>query len=319
MSPDLKGCRELQTEVLARNLCCVCGACAGMCPYLVAHEGRVVVLHDECDVSQGRCYAFCPRTPTDFDQVSHAVFGTPYDGDPIGTVKEVLTARATADAVRSSPQHGGTISALLSFALEQGFIDAVILSDTGDMPGGVLVREPGRVADYVRSKNIVAPVLSAFNRGVKREDVHAVAVVGMPCQVLALAKMRASPLENRSNIDKLKLTVGQFCRFLRRECVVCLDLTAEFSDISVGSEGLIGWDVLVVRNERGKRLVDAARAAKVIEVETLSDQNLNHLREASLRKRKTGLRNIAQASGSEDDLLYLILTAETRRKLLARQ
>ena len=315
MSLEVKGCRELQRDVLARNLCSLCGACVGMCPYLVAHKGRVVALQ-ECDLSQGRCYAFCPRTPTDLDRVSDAVFGTPYDAGAIGTTREVLMARATADAVRGNTQHGGTLSALTSFALERGLIDSVILSDAGDMASGVLVREPGRVVDFVRSKNVVAPVLSAFNRETKRGDIHAVAVVGLPCQVLALAKMRASPLENRNNIDKLKLTVGQFCRFIRRECIVCLDLTAEFSDISVGSEGLIGWDILIVRSERGKELVGAARAAKVIEVEALPDQNLNHLKEASRRKRKTALRNIGKASGSEDDLLYLILTAEARRRLL---
>ncbi len=316
MSLEVKGCRELQRDVLARDFCSLCGACVGMCPYLVTHKGRVVALQ-ECDLPQGRCYAFCPRTATDLDRVSDAVFGTPYDAGAIGTIKEVLMARATADAARRNTQHGGTLSALTSFALERGLIDSVILSDAGDVAGGVLVREPGRVVDSVPSKNVVTPGLSAFNRETKRGDIHAVAVVGLPCQVLALAKMRASPLENRNNIDKLKLTIGQFCRFLRRECIVCLDLTAELSDISVGSEGLTGWDILIVRNERGMEVVDAARAAKVIEVEALPDQHLKHLEEASRRKRKTALRNIRNVSGSGDDLLYLVLSREARGRLLA--
>ena len=319
MSPEIKGCQQLRAEVIDRDLCSLCGACVGMCPYLVAYKGRVVAL-DDCNVSQGRCYAFCPRTATDLDLVSDAVFGASYDPSPVGRAKEVMMARAADEGVRSRVGDGGVVSALVSFALEQGIIDSVVLTDSSDdNPGGVLLREPRRVIDYARSKNIVAPILAAFNREAGKEEAQKIGVVALPCQALALAKMRASPLENRNNIDKLTLVVGLFCRFLRRECVVCLDLTGEFADISVGVEGLPDWNILIIRSSRGQELVDAARARGVIEVEALSEENLDRLREASLRKRKTGLGNIAKVTGSEDDLLYVVLATEARKKLVAGQ
>ncbi|MBU1208477.1 MAG: Coenzyme F420 hydrogenase/dehydrogenase, beta subunit C-terminal domain [Proteobacteria bacterium] len=53
------------------------------------------------------------------------------------------------------------------------------------------------------------------------------AVVGIPCQVLALGKMRLNPLENKKHIEKLSLVIGLFCtwalsykkffNFLRRD------------------------------------------------------------------------------------------------------
>ena len=373
MSPEIMGCRQLRDEVIDRGLCTLCGACVGMCPYLVAHKGRVVAL-DDCNVERGRCYAFCPRTPTDLDAVSDAVFGAPFDTGPIGRVAEVLMTRAAGEGVRSRAQYGGTVSALAAFALERGLVQGAVLttSDEEMLPGGVLVRDAEQVLACARSNYVAAPTLAAFNREAPREELHRVAVVATPCQALALAKMRASPLENRNNVDKLGLVIGLFCtwalayqdfarflaeqasldriskldippppanvfqifadsvsvsiplddvrRFIRPTCNVCLDLTAEFADIAVGAaEGIDGWNTLIVRSERGRELVDAARAAGVLEVDALPPENLDHLKQASLGKRRRGLENIRRTTGSEDDLLYLNLSADTRERLLSMQ
>ena len=87
MSPQIKGCQQLRADVIDKGLCALCGACVGMCPYLVAYRGRVVAL-DDCVVEQGRCHAFCPRVATDLDAASEAVFGAPFDAAPIGTGRE---------------------------------------------------------------------------------------------------------------------------------------------------------------------------------------------------------------------------------------
>jgi coenzyme F420 hydrogenase subunit beta len=369
--PEIKGNLQLRADVIDRGLCALCGACAGICPYLVAHRGRIVAL-DDCAVERGRCYAFCPRVATDLDEASNAVFGAPFDAAPIGRVAQVLMTRAARENVRSSAQYGGTVSAIVAFAIERGFIDSAVLtkSDASMLPAGVLVRDPDDVLSHARSNYVAAPTLAAFNREARREDVRRIGVVGTPCQALALAKMRASPLENRNNVEKLSLVVGLFCtwaldydsftrflaeklsldriskfdippppanvfqafsdstsvsipldevrRFIRPSCNVCLDMTAEFADVSVGAaEGVEGWNTLIVRSERGRELVDAARAAGVIETDALPDENLNHLKGASLGKRRRALANIRQTTGSDDDLLYLELCAETRSRLLA--
>jgi coenzyme F420 hydrogenase subunit beta len=342
-----------------------------MCPYLVAYRGRVVAL-DDCVVEQGRCHAFCPRVATNLDAASEAVFDAPFDAAPIGRVVNVLMTRAASESVRSKAQYGGTVSALVAFAIERGFIDSAVLtrSDASMLPAGVLVRKAGEVLANARSNYAAAPTLAAFNREARREDVRNVAVVATPCQALALAKMRASPLENRNNVDKLSLVVGLFCtwaldynefsrflaektpldritktdippppanvfqvfsdstsisiplddmrRFIRPSCNVCLDMTAEFADVSVGAaEGIEGWNTLIIRSERGRELVEAARAAGIIETQALPEENLSHLKGASLGKRRRALANIRQITGSDDDLLYLELSAETRKRLLA--
>ena len=370
MSLEVKGCRELQSEVLARDLCTLCGACIGMCPYLVAYRGRVVAL-DECDLRQGRCYVFCPRTSLDLDLLSQTVFGVPYPADELGTVKEIVLARASDEAVRSKAQCGGTVTALASFALDQGLIDSAVLttSDERILPSGTPAANKAQVIDCAGSKFVAAPTLAAFNRQ-SEGDAQSIGVVATPCQALALAKMRASPLDNRNNIDKLKLVIGLFCTwalsyeglarlladrvplsqivrfdippppanlfqvstnsdrvdiplddvrpFVRPTCDVCIDLTAEFADVSVGAaEGIKGWNTLVVRSDAGSELVEAARAKGVIETDPLPEQNLAHLKEASLLKKKRGLEKIVATTGSDEDLLYLKLTSEAAKRLLS--
>jgi coenzyme F420 hydrogenase subunit beta len=370
MGLEVKGCRELQSEVLARDLCSLCGACIGMCPYLVAYRGRVVAL-DECDLRQGRCYVFCPRTSLDLDLLSQTVFGVPYAADELGTVQEIALARASDEAVRSKAQFGGTVTALTSFALDQGLIDSAVLttSDESMLPSGILADTKTQIRDCAGSNFVAAPTLAAFNRE-SEGDIQRIGVVATPCQAQALAKMRASPLENRNNIDKLKLVIGLFCTwalryeelarfladkvplrqivkfdippppanlfqvftdsgridisldevrpFIRPTCDVCIDMTAEFADISVGAaEGVEGWNTLIIRSDVGSELVKAARAKGVIETAPLPEQNLAHLKEASLLKKKRGLKKVIEITGSEEDLLYLKLASEAVKGLLS--
>jgi len=370
MGLEVKGCRELQSEVLARDLCTLCGACVGMCPYLVAYRGRIVAL-DECDLRQGRCYVFCPRTSLDLDLLSQTVFGVPYAADELGTVQEITMARAGDEGIRSKAQFGGTVTALASFALDQGLIDSAVLtaSDENILPSGTLACNTAQVRDCARSNFVAAPTLAAFNRE-SESDVQSIGVVAIPCQALALAKMRASSLENHNNIDKLKLVIGLFCTwalryeelarfladkvplrqivkfdippppanlfqvftnsgridipldevrpFVRPTCDVCIDMTAEFADISVGSaEGVEGWNTLIIRSDTGRELVEAAQAKGVIETSPLPEENLAHLKEASLLKKKRGLKKVVETTGSDEDLLYLKLASEAVKGLLA--
>jgi coenzyme F420 hydrogenase subunit beta len=372
MSPgiEIKGNQALQDEVRARGLCTLCGACSGMCPYHVPHAGRMVTL-DDCNLAQGRCYAFCPRTLTDLDLLSQTVFGVPYPASELGTVRDVLMARAASGDLRDRAQYGGTVSALVSFALRTGLIDTAVLtaSDGGMLPSGKAVRDEAGVLACAGSNFIASPTLETFNREAAG-DAQRIGVVATPCQALALAKMRASPLENRNNIDKLTLVVGLFCTwalkyrdfaaflgerapldqvikvdippppanvcevyvnstrvaipldevraFVRATCHVCIDMTAEFADVSVGAaEGIEGWNTLIVRSDRGAKLVEAARAGGILETAPLPDTNLEHLKEAALLKKRRGLSNVVEKSGSKDDLLYLEPSREALRTLLS--
>jgi coenzyme F420 hydrogenase subunit beta len=358
MSTEIKGPQDLEKEVIKADLCTLCGACVGLCPYFQAYKGKVVLM-DNCNLSQGRCYSFCPRTPSDLEAVNQFTFGTSYPGDALGTHRQVVMAKSLDKNILSKGQYGGVTSTLMALALKKGMVDAAILTrrEKELLSSGTLARNKRQVLACAGSNYIASPTLEAFNKGAQ-DSYKKLAAVGIPCQVLALGKMRINPLENKNNIEKLGLIIGLFCtwalsykdllnflkkefpvhkigkmdippppanifqvglpdglksisldhirKFIRPTCTVCLDMTAEFSDLSVGAvEGISGWNTVIVRTAKGAELLEEARRAKAIEVAEIPRANLKHLKEAALLKKKRALENIVKRTGSKENLLYL--------------
>ena len=102
-------------------MCTGCGACVGWCPYQASYEDRLVLL-DRCDLKEGRCYAFCPRTPTDLQALREALFDKADLTPEIGAIRGFYLARARDSRIREKAQHGGTVTALMGLALKEGLI-----------------------------------------------------------------------------------------------------------------------------------------------------------------------------------------------------
>lgn len=370
MDIQVKGSKELFHEVIDRGLCTLCGACTGGCPYLVSYRGRIVLL-DNCTLSEGQCYKYCPRTYTDMDAISQQVFGVPYSEDELGTAEAVLMARSTDVNIRQRAQYGGTVTALLSLALAEGFIDSAIMTRASEdkTPVAFIAKSAEDVLQGAGSNYMSCPVLQTYNHFPKDSN-HSLGIVAMPCQALALAKMKKETPENRISIDNVKLVIGLFCtwalcpdgfhqflkenldllqvkkfdippppanrfdaytrsgtisftleeirKFTMPTCAYCLDMTSEFSDISVGSvEGMEGWNTVIIRTDAGAKLIEAAKAKGKLETDNLPPQNLAHLKEASLLKKKRALKEIVNRSGNKKDLLYIGLSQTLTDKLLA--
>lgn len=102
------------------------------------------------------------------------------------------------------------------------------------------------------------------------------------------------------SLDEIKPYINPGCRY-------CWDLTAEFSDISVGSAGSAfpGWNTVVVRSPRGADIIALANRKNIIETQALPEQRLGHLKSAAMKKKRTAIGNITEKTGNEKDLLYL--------------
>jgi len=358
MNTEIKGPQDLERDVIKADLCALCGACLGLCPYFRAYRGKIV-LTDNCNLTSGRCYAFCPRTPTDLDALCREIFGKPYSGDALGIHRQVVMARSQDKTVLSKAQYGGLTSDLVALALKRKMIAGAVLTQRGRdlLSAGQVATNKTQVLACAGSNYIASPTLQAFNQGVD-DSFNSLGAVGTPCQVLALAKMRINPLENKNHIEKLALTIGLFCtwalsyremlsflkqefpvekigkmdippppanvfqmklpggarsvsldqirKFIRPTCLFCFDMTAEFSDLSIGAvEGVPGWNTVIVRTKKGEELLEAARKGKRIQVREIPAANLVHLKEAALLKKKRALENILKRTGKRDNLLYL--------------
>ncbi len=205
-----KGPEQLSEEVIGPGWCVACGACVELCPYIKAADDRVAVVQ-ACSLESGNCYAVCPRTFTDYNDLafkissSEAAEMTP----ALGSFEEILQARSLLPEIRDKGQNGGVVSALMTAALEEGLVDAALLTASdGFYPRYTLARSKMEVLAAAGSKYGVYPGLAGLNRSLAVASEN-VAVVGRPCQVVALRKLQHySSVRGREN---LALVLGLFC------------------------------------------------------------------------------------------------------------
>ena len=95
--------------------------------------------------------------------------------------------------------------------------------------------------------------------------------------------------------------------FINKACSYCFDMTAEFSDISVGSGRTMfkGWNTVIIRTKAGAEILEIAKSRNAIETQPLPNESLENLKRASLNKKKRALQNIISMTGTEKDVLYL--------------
>jgi coenzyme F420 hydrogenase subunit beta len=363
-----KGLKALEEKVLGQGLCAACGACLSLCPYLRSWKGKVVKL-DDCNLEEGRCFAYCPRTEVDLDKVYDKIFGKRYEEIEMGPFRKIMMARAKDSLWRKKAQTGGVVSALMDFALREKMIQAAVLTPRdGDLlPRGKIIKGRKEILGCAGSSYVSGPTLEALNKGPWKGGER-IGIVGLPCQVLSLARMKTSALEKRTPIDRVDLVIGLFCTwafdykpfmaflhgrvggsaikklditppperilevtgdgqlhripvdeirpFIRPSCKICLDMTAELSDISVGTvEGKKSWNTVIVRTEIGEKLLIEAKKAGVIETRALPEDNLNHLKEASLLKKRRALDVLKEKGGIEKG--YFTLSANLIKRILS--
>jgi coenzyme F420 hydrogenase subunit beta len=279
------------------------------------------------------------------DELSNQIWGVPYDGSPLGNYRMVLAARAGKKMKDGCFQSGGTVSALITFALDNKLIEAAALTDReGLEPVPRLVASPDEVVTCASSKFMASPTLSTINTAM-REGYTRLGVVGTPCQLTAIAQMRANPVNKEDFVDPVALTVGLFCNWsldtrllmallsekldiatiqsmeippppanimvletdsgkveiplseikplIPHTCFICLDMTSEFSDISVGMfEGRPGWNTLIIRSPKGADLVAQASRKGFLDTEDMPQENLEHLARAAAEKKERALRTL---------------------------
>ena len=249
---QIHGSNELVSDVIQRDLCIGCGMCMDICPYFKTYKGKSAMLFP-CTLEQGRCNAHCPKTEVDLDGLSRFYWDTSYDGRPLGHYKQILAAKA-GNLVKADFQGGGTVSALIGFALETDLVDGAILTGSdGIEPEARLVKQPDQVAASAGSKFIAAPTLSALNQAAKGGE-RRLAVVGTPCQMTAVAQMRMNPLAREDFEDPVALTVGVFCNWAldNRQLTAYLSARMDTSEITGMDIPPPPAEVLVVKTVAGE-------------------------------------------------------------------
>jgi coenzyme F420 hydrogenase subunit beta len=212
MAKRLSSQKLLKNNVLDTQLCTGCGACVGLCPYQAIYNDRTVQLH-YCDLTEGKCHVYCPRTPTDFESLRQLLFDAKDLTPEIGAVKAYYLTRAVDPEIREAGQHGGSVTALMELALAEGLIHAALVSSGNDqyLRYGTLAADKNTIRKSAGVKFIVSPMAAAFNQFVREYQGRA-GVVATPCQALALAKMKLNrDKDETGKIKQLQLVIGLYC------------------------------------------------------------------------------------------------------------
>ena len=208
------GFDELERNVVSKGACIGCSACVASCPFkgvLDYVEGKPRLI-GECKVC-GICPRVCPRYKVETCELDEMLFGRHRGAEEIsGIYRSVQVARATEAKVRERGQDGGVASAIILNALASGMIEAAVLAGIDPnqpwrpLPTTAKTRE--EVLACAGTKYCYSPVFqglkNCLDQGLKR-----VALIGTPCQILAVRRMQKANL--RKLVDPVVLCVGLFC------------------------------------------------------------------------------------------------------------
>lgn len=116
---------------------------------------------------------------------------------------------------------------------------------------------------------------------------------------------RYHTLEVYTRGETLRVSLDEVNPCIRDACLSCGDMTAEFSDLSVGSARLPegwevarGWNQVIVRTQKGLDLLEMAGRRGVLEFREPPPENLEKLKAAALGKKKRAAERPAGETGA---------------------
>jgi len=222
---DVKGFDDLASEVRDRGVCGHCGGCIAFCSageynaLKAEADGTPVWADRERCLKCGICYLICPQVKS-LDGELRVKTGWKA---PVGQVRSLSSARASSAAIRRLATDGGVVTALLAHALKKRTIDAAIVSRRV----GPLIRQPAVATDlegllqaagshFEESLHVhaVGQLYSSYSPGIREMralgegKLRRIAIVGTPCQIFTMQKMR---LLGVLPADSITLMIGLFC------------------------------------------------------------------------------------------------------------
>lgn len=103
----------------------------------------------------------------------------------------------------------------------------------------------------------------------------------------------ASVLVLDTGDGRVEISLSEIKPLIPQTCFICPDLTSELADVSVGMfEGKPGWNTLILRSDKGARLLELARNEGYIETANFPAEDLKHLSRAGGQKKERALRTL---------------------------
>jgi coenzyme F420 hydrogenase subunit beta len=150
----------------------------------------------------------------DYSAIYPDVYGEDAHRDlALGVFRQAYALRNADESVRKRTQDGGVVTAILIHLLDTSAIDGAIVSgispDEPWKPKPMVATTRKEIISATKSRYTRSPNLVALKEAMKELKLKQLAVVGTPCHIQAIQRMRLAPLKK---VDRtVVMTIGLFC------------------------------------------------------------------------------------------------------------
>lgn len=225
-SAEQRSFSDLQREVISTELCSQCGGCVSFCSanklsaLEISSDGSPRYADEEKCLKCGLCYSICTQVGELDQELQEKFKWVP----PMGRYERVASARTTNREIQDVCTDGGVVTSLLMYMMDYNLIDGAMVSRfVGPFKRAPMIatnREDilsSAGSDFSTSTHVgvVGEEYSTYSPGAfalkeLTSNMRAArfALVGTPCQVHTIGKMRCL---NIVPSDMVKYTIGLFC------------------------------------------------------------------------------------------------------------
>ncbi len=249
--------------VVANELCFGCGTCNEVCPSKAIRMefgsmGRLLPVVDDSLCTQcGLCSKLCPGI-----DITGAL-SEKIEATLLGDTQEVLMGRSADEETFNNSQSGGATTETLVFLFDEGKIDAaLVVSQVNHVAKYRVVTSKQELLECQTSQYTPVDLISGLP--LVKEFEH-VAVVGTPCHIEGIVKLKKQFPKKYSNIDYM---LGLICAGTQSQLVV--DVVKAVGESRIGSitdEEQIKWrqkkysnykraDIAIVASDGSVRMLD---------------------------------------------------------------
>ena len=254
--------------VVGNELCFGCGSCNVCCPTKAismkwSSSGRLLPVVNEDTCTQcGLCIRVCPG-------IDHSGnFTEKIEPTLMGEVQEVLFARSTNEEIFTNAQSGGATTETLAFLFDEGRIDAalVVIQERQHAKYRVVTTIQEL---YASQTSQYTPVDLVSGLPLLKDYKH-VAVVGTPCHLEGIVKLKEQFPTKYTNIEYL---LGLICAGTQSQLIVdVVKCIAEKKIGQIAENEEIRWRQKKFSNYKRADIAIVASEGKV----RMLDNNIRH-------------------------------------------
>ncbi len=198
----------LESKIVNTDMCAKCSVCAIVCPNNIVDFKDRPYLKEEClRKGHGMCFETCPRVSSGKYQIK---------------IRENFKEEYYYGKGDIEGQDGGVVSSFLKYLIENNKIDGAIVVGKNEYwkPVSMIVQTSEDIIKGTKSKYTVSTLEALKEAG--KLGLKKVAVVGLPCQINGLRKLKYFAYLNKHDYElgkdgkpvklpKIEYLIGLFC------------------------------------------------------------------------------------------------------------